>query len=69
MGFKKRNAKASNSKATASVIMDKPTSQLTKEDKKLLSARMAEIRQENGGNYTVQNAIPFQCMYLSLIHI
>lgn len=63
MGFKKRNAKASNSKATASVIMDKPTSQLTKEDKKLLSARMAEIRQENGGNYTVQNAIPFQCMY------
>lgn len=63
MGFRKKNAKRSNSKATASVIMGKPAKQLTKEDKKLLSARMAEIRHENGGNSTVQNTIPFLCMY------
>ena len=63
MGFRKRNAKASNSKATASVIMGKPAKQLTKEEKKLLSARMAEIKKENSNKGTVQNAIPYQIMY------
>ena len=43
--------------------MGKPASQLTKEDKKLLSARMAEIKKENGSNATVQNTIPFLCMF------
>ena len=43
--------------------MGKPASQLSKEEKKILSARMAEIRSENGGKNTVQNTIPFLCMY------
>ncbi len=63
MGFRKKNAKRSNSQATASVIMCKPAKQLTKEDKKLLSTRMVEIRHENGGKSTVQNTIPYQTMY------
>lgn len=60
MGFRKRNAKASNSKATALVVMGKPAKQLTKEEKKLLSARMAEIKKENSNKGTVQNTIPYQ---------
>ena len=63
MGFRKRNAKISDNKAKSAVIMGKPASQLTKEEKKILSARMAEIKQQNGSNATVQNTIPFQCMY------
>ena len=63
MGFRKRNAKKSDNKAKSAVIMGKPASQLTKEEKKILSARMAEIKQQNGSNATVQNTIPFQCMY------
>lgn len=64
MGFRKKNAKTKgNTKAAADVLLGKPTSQLTKEDKKLLSARMAEIKHENGGNATVQNTLPFLCMY------
>ena len=43
--------------------MGKPASQLTKEDKKILSARMAEIKSANGGKTTVQNTIPYMCMY------
>ena len=63
MGFRKRNAKLSDNKSKSAVIMGKPASQLTKEEKKILSARMAEIRSENGGKNTVQNTIPFLCMY------
>lgn len=62
MGFRKRNARKDN-KAKTTVIMGKPASELTKEEKKILSARMAEIRSENGGKSTVQNTIPFLCMY------
>ena len=62
MGFRKRNARQDN-KSKSAVIMGKPASELTKEEKKILSARMAEIRSENGGNSTVQNTIPFLCMY------
>ncbi len=62
MGFRKRNAQSDN-KSKSAVIMGKPASELTKEEKKILSARMAEIRSENGGNTTVQNTIPFLCMY------
>lgn len=63
MGFSKRNAKRSDNRSSAKVIMGKPASQLSKEEKKILSARMAEIRSENGGKNTVQNTIPFLCMY------
>ena len=64
MGFRKKNAKTKgDQKASASVLLGKPASQLTKEDKKLLSARMAEIKKENGSNATVQNTIPFLCMF------
>lgn len=62
MGFRKRDARSDN-KSKSAVIMGKPASELTKEEKKILSARMAEIRSENGGNTTVQNTIPFLCMY------
>ena len=64
MGFRKKNAqKKRDSKASASVLLGKPASQLTKEEKKILSARMSEIRSENGGKSTVQNTIPYLCMY------
>lgn len=63
MGFRNRNARKSNNKSKTAVVMGKPASQLTKEDKKLLSARMAEIKKENGSNTTVQNTVPFLCMY------
>ena len=49
MGFRKRNAKKRDDRSSAKVIMGKPASKLTKEEKKILSARMAEIRSENGG--------------------
>ena len=49
MGFRKKNAKRSDNRSSAKVIMGKPASKLTKEEKKILSARMAEIRSENGG--------------------
>lgn len=62
MGFRKRNARQDN-KSKSAVIMGKPASELTKEEKKILSARMAEIRSENCSNSTVQNTIPFLCMY------
>ena len=63
MGFRKRNANRSDNRSKTKVIMGKPASKLTKEEKKILSARMAEIRSENGGKNTVQNTIPFLCMY------
>ena len=63
MGFRKKNARKSDNRSSAKVIMGKPASQLSKEEKKILSARMAEIRSENGGKNTVQNTIPFLCMY------
>ena len=44
MGFREKNAKTSDNKSKSAVIMGKPASKLTKEEKKILSARMAEIR-------------------------
>ena len=41
MGFRKRNANKSDNCSKSKVVMGKPASQLTKEDKKILSARMA----------------------------
>ena len=63
MGFRKRNANKSDNRSKSKVVMGKPASQLTKEDKKILSARMAEIKSANGGKTTVQNTIPYMCMY------
>ena len=63
MGFRKRNAKTSDNRSKSAVIIGKPASQLTKEERKILSARMAEIKNENGSKNTVQNTIPFLCMY------
>ncbi len=62
MGFRKKDARKSDNRSKAKVIMGKPASQLSKEEKKILSARMAEIRSANGGKSTVQNTIPFLCM-------
>ena len=44
MGFRKKNAKTSDHRSKSAVIMGKPASQLTKEEKKILSARMAFVR-------------------------
>ena len=63
MGFRKRNANKSDNCSKSKVVMGKPASQLTKEDKKILSARMSEIKSANGGKTTVQNTIPYMCMY------
>lgn len=63
MGFLMKNAKISDDRTKAKVIMGKSVSQLSKEEKKLLSARMAEIRREIGRSNTVQNTITFLCMY------
>lgn len=53
MGFRKRNANKSDNCSKSKVVMGKPASQLTKEDKKILSARMSEIKSANGGKTTV----------------
>ncbi len=63
MGFRKKNAKTKNNKATANVIMGKSKSQITQNDKKLLMTRMSEIKSENNKKVTVQSTIPYMCMY------
>ena len=63
MGFRKKNAKRKNHKASASVILGKPAEQITKEEKKILSARMAEIKAESKNRRSVQNTIPYHTMY------
>ncbi len=63
MGFRKRDAKSSDNKSKSAGIMGKPAKQLTKDEKKILSARMSEIKKQNSTNATVQNTIPFLCMY------
>ena len=60
---KKKNRKPSDLKHTSAVLVKKPSEQLTKEEKKLLSARMAEIKKYAGDNNTVQNTIPYLVMY------
>lgn len=63
MGFRKRNAKRRDNKVQSDVIMGKPAKQLTKEEKKILSAKMAEIKAEGKIKGTVQNTIPYNVMY------
>lgn len=63
MGFRKKNAKRRDNKVQSDVMMGKPAKQLTKEEKKILSARMAEIKAEGKTKGTVQNTIPYNVMY------
>ncbi len=63
MGFRKKNTGKNDNRTSAKVIMGKPAKQLSKEEKRLLSARMAEIKKQNSNNSTVQNTLPFQVMY------
>ena len=63
MGFIKKNAKKIDNKAKSAVITSKPASQLTKEEKKILSERMNEIKRKNSDISTVQNTIPYMIMH------
>ena len=63
MGFRKKNAEEKVSRSDTAVLLGKPASAITKEEKKKISARIAEIKKENSSNATVQNTIPFLCMY------
>lgn len=64
MGLKKKESKRKpDLKSQSAVLVKKPASQLTKEQKKILSARMAEIKKYAGDNNAVQNAVPYMAMY------
>ena len=61
---KKRNESVKKDlKSEAAVLSKKPASQLTKEEKAILSARMAEIKKYSSDPETVQNTIPYRCMF------
>lgn len=61
---KKNGGKPSeNLQTQTAVISKKPAQQLTKEEKKLISARMAEIRKYSTDNNTSQNTIPYKVMF------
>lgn len=55
--FKNKN------KSEAAVAMNKPADQMTKKDKKVISARMSEIIKYKKDKKTVQNTIPFIQMF------
>lgn len=64
MGLKKKESKRKpDLKSQSAVLVKKPASQLTKEQKKILSARMAEIKKYAGDTNAVQNAVPYMTMY------
>ena len=64
MGLKKKESKRKpDLKSQSAVLVKKPASQLTKEQKKILSARMTEIKKYAGDTNTVQNAVPYMTMY------
>lgn len=50
-------------KSQADTIMEKPAQLLTKEEKKIISRRMAEIKKYSGDGNSVQNTIPYLCMF------
>ncbi len=50
-------------KAKAAVAAKKPSSQLTKQDKKVMAARMSEIKGQRKNKKSVQNTIPYTQMY------
>ncbi len=57
------NQNTTDLKTQANVLLKKPAQTMTKEDKKIISRRMAEIRKYSGDGNTVQNTIPYMCMY------
>lgn len=64
MGLKKKESKRKpDLKSQSAVLVKKPASQLTKEQKKILSARMAEIKKYAGDTNAVQNAVPYMTMF------
>ncbi|MCD7740680.1 MAG: DUF87 domain-containing protein [Ruminococcus sp.] len=60
---KKIEVDSDDLKNQASVIMQKPTSQLTKEDKKVLNKRISEIKKYANDSETVQYSLPYMCIY------
>ena len=58
MSLKKRKKKHKpDLKSQSAVLINTPAEQLTKEQKKIISVRMAEIRKYTNDDHTVQNAI------------
>lgn len=62
MGFRKRNAKRSDNRSSAKVIMASLPLSYQKRRKDSLRKNGGD-QEENGGKNTVQNTIPFLCMY------
>ena len=62
--FSNKKAKKQDMKAEAAVLLEKAPETLTKEEKKIMQARMREIKKNNNENPgSTQAAIPFQAMY------
>ena len=63
--FKKKTAQsAPDLKAQADVILKKPASEpLSKEEKRILHARISEIKKYANDENTVQNSIPYMCIF------
>ena len=62
--FSNKKAKKQDMKAEAAVLLEKAPETLTKEEKKIMRARMREIKKNNNENPgSTQAAIPFQAMY------
>lgn len=61
--FRKKEPKRSDLKSKAKVAAEKPISELTKEDKKIIRKRIREIKSYNQNNGIVQNTLPYLCIY------
>ena len=63
VGFRKGKKNKSDLKSKTAVLLEKSPETLTKEEKKLISARIAEIKKYNNDSAVVQNAIPYLTMF------
>ena len=63
MGFGKGKKNKSDLKSKTAVLLEKSPETLTKEEKKLISARIAEIKKYANDSAVVQNAIPYLVMF------
>ena len=63
MGFGKGKKNKSDLKSKTAVLLEKSPETLTKEEKKLISARIAEIKKYTNDSAVVQNAIPYLTMF------
>lgn len=62
--FKKKNKQVENDlKTKAHIAASKPIDTLSKEDKKVIQNRMNEIKSQNKDGSSVQNTIPYMCMF------